>query len=66
MGSMYVSSDNHLGQSSFHFEETTNGGSYISFENIPHSWLLDDGTKPPLKKYFEQVVYIASTRKFKG
>ncbi len=48
-----------IGVASYHFFEETedNKGSYISYENAPPFWLMDDGEKPPLKKYFEETSY---------
>ena len=53
MGRVYVQT-NIVGLASFHFFEESDGGSYISYESTPPSVLLDDGSKLPKKKYFEQ------------
>ena len=52
---------NQVGLASYHFET---GQPYISYKNCP--WNLDDGNKPPEKKYFENWSYDANTRTFKG
>ena len=39
---------------------------YISYESAPSQWTLLDGSKPPAKKYFENPVYNADLKAFKG
>jgi len=48
-----------LGYASYHFEEEK---SYISYSSAPASWTLSDGSKPPDKKFFENLNFDESTR----
>lgn len=52
------------GVASYHFESREQ--CYISYANSPESWRLDDGSRPPGRKPFEQISYDESTRTFKG
>ena len=47
---------------SYHFEENP----YISYAAAPASWRLDDGSAPPEKKLFDNPIYTAENRTFKG
>ena len=39
---------------------------YISYENAPVQWLLEDGSRPPARKPFENAHYNEATRTFIG
>ena len=52
------------GVASYHFESKEQ--CYISYGNSPESWRLDDGSRPPSRKPFEQISYDESTRTFRG
>lgn len=47
------------GLASYHFHR---GGSYISYSSTPLSWTLDDGSRPPVRKSFEALLYDPETR----
>ena len=49
-----------IGAGSYHFDTPTT--SYISYENPPSGWLLDNGESFPGKKYFTQVETDAFTK----
>jgi len=53
------------GVASYHFDEA---GAYISYENALSSVFpaLDDGTRPPARKFFENPAYDPTTRTFRG
>lgn len=53
-----------IGQASYHFDAPDNV--YISYENAPEFWKLDDGSPPPKQKPFEDPKYDAATRTFTG
>ena len=59
-GGVYVQGGTE-GLASYHFNEVE---SYISYSSAPPSWLLDDGSPPPVKKLFLNASYNASTRTF--
>ena len=42
---------NQIGLASYHFSFDEDGP-YISYESAPSFWLLDDGSRPPSKKFF--------------
>lgn len=52
-----------VGVASYHFNEEQ---PYISYENAPEEWKLDDGNKPPAKKEFTNWNYDKDARKFSG
>ena len=54
----------HEGVASYHFNSVDD--CYISYANAPESWILDDGSPPPVRKPFEQVSYVEETRTFQG
>ena len=39
---------------------------YIDYSAAPISWVLDNGCRPPARKYFTDVKYDANTRTFRG
>ena len=39
---------------------------YISYSSAPSSWVLDNGRRPPSKKYFNLPTYTPENRTFKG
>jgi len=55
--------DQGIGSASYHFEEEQ---PYISYENAPESWIMDDGNRPPGKKKFTNWKYDRDSRKFSG
>jgi len=59
-GGVYIQ-DGTEGLASYHFSEAE---SYISYSAAPPSWLLDDGSPPPLKKPFLNVHYDTIARTF--
>ena len=61
-GQAYVQ-ENQLGLASYHFDGST---PYISYATAPDSWLFDDGSKFPTKKFFESVKYDETKREFKA
>ena len=63
-GSVYVQEGAELGVASYHFDSLTK--CYISYKNAPKDWILDDGKKPPEKKYFTRTSYNDETRTFMG
>ena len=52
------------GIASYHFPAPDD--CYISYENAPAAWVLDDGSRPPARKPFVNPRYDAATRTFKG
>jgi len=54
---------NRVGLASYHFELD---GPYISYEDIPDNWRLDDGSPPPENKYFMDPYYDEQNRRFTG
>ncbi len=52
------------GVASYHFPAPDD--CYISYENAPAAWVLDDGTRPPTRKPFLNPRYDAATRTFRG
>ena len=70
LGQTYIQG-NQEGLASYHFNfpltvENDQGGSYISYETAPPMWKLQNGDKPPNKKYFDNPKYDADTRTFTG
>ncbi|CAE7885821.1 unnamed protein product, partial [Symbiodinium microadriaticum] len=65
-GQVYVQTGGGLGFASYHFHHP--GECYISYERANNNTFpkLDDGSQPPAKKYFEEVVYDPGTRCFRG
>eukprot|EP00403_Amphidinium_massartii_P041112 CAMPEP_0178450564 /NCGR_PEP_ID=MMETSP0689_2-20121128/43192_1 /TAXON_ID=160604 /ORGANISM="Amphidinium massartii, Strain CS-259" /LENGTH=408 /DNA_ID=CAMNT_0020076039 /DNA_START=20 /DNA_END=1243 /DNA_ORIENTATION=- len=61
-GAMYASFLE--GVASYHFDSETDG--YISYSNAPAAWLLEDGSRPPQKKPFQDMQYDADRRTFKA
>jgi len=53
-----------LGCASYHFEGED--VCYISYANVPASCKLDNGCRPPTKKYFEKQSWDPDTRTFRG
>ena len=56
MGHVYIQKDT-LGLASYHFNHPKDNaegeaGSYISYEKVPSSMVLDNGNPLPSKKYF--------------
>ena len=62
-GSTYVQFGR-LGLASYHFRAADD--CYISYENAPTSWKLDDGARPPAVKRFDSPSWDAVTRTFTG
>ena len=54
---------NTVGLASYHFE---GDGPYISYENAPDNWRLDNNQKPPIRKKFQDWSYDSITRSFRG
>ena len=54
-----------LGIASYWFDEKLDQ-SYIYYDSKQIPWSLDDGTKPPERKYFENVSYDSETQVFNG
>ena len=54
---------NTVGLASYHFEGDE---PYISYENAPDSWRLDNNQKPPIRKKFQDWSYDSATRSFRG
>ena len=54
---------NTVGLASFHFDENV---PYISYENAPYSWRLDNNQRPPIRKKFQDWSYDSITRSFRG
>ncbi|CAE7559909.1 unnamed protein product [Symbiodinium sp. CCMP2456] len=52
------------GLASYHFDSPDQ--CYISYEQAPAHWRLDDGSKPPSKKYWTDVSFDAKTSTFRG
>ena len=61
-GNCYVQ-ENTVGLASYHFDGNT---PYISYENAPDYWRLDDNQKPPMRKKFQDWSYDSTTRSFQG
>eukprot|EP00560_Eucampia_antarctica_P005048 CAMPEP_0197837216 /NCGR_PEP_ID=MMETSP1437-20131217/31462_1 /TAXON_ID=49252 ORGANISM="Eucampia antarctica, Strain CCMP1452" /NCGR_SAMPLE_ID=MMETSP1437 /ASSEMBLY_ACC=CAM_ASM_001096 /LENGTH=272 /DNA_ID=CAMNT_0043444069 /DNA_START=292 /DNA_END=1110 /DNA_ORIENTATION=+ len=55
-----------VGLASYHFVHEGEGGTYISYENAPEEWKLDDGSSPPIQKHFLNPQYDAATQTFTG
>ena len=53
-----------LGLASYHFRAADD--CYISYEDAPSSWRLDDGSIPPAVKRFDSPSWDAATRTFTG
>eukprot|EP00929_Paragymnodinium_shiwhaense_P015660 TRINITY_DN123754_c0_g1_i1.p1 TRINITY_DN123754_c0_g1~~TRINITY_DN123754_c0_g1_i1.p1 ORF type:complete len:468 (+),score=51.70 TRINITY_DN123754_c0_g1_i1:81-1484(+) len=62
-GSVFVQGGQ-VGLASYHFVSETE--SYISYEEAPSNWRLDDGTPPPGRKYFENSSWDPETLTFRG
>ena len=62
-GSTYVQFGR-LGLASYHFRAADD--CYISYENAPTSWKLDDGAPPPAVKRFDSPSWDAASRTFTG
>jgi len=54
---------NTVGVASYHFEGDE---PYISYENAPDNWRLDNNQKPPIRKPFQDWSYDSITRCFRG
>jgi len=52
------------GVASYHFDSEKD--CYISYASAPEPWLLDDGSRPPQRKPFEDASYVEATRTFRG
>jgi hypothetical protein len=52
------------GVASYHFPAPDD--CYISYENAPAPWVLEDGSRPPARKPFVNPHYDAATRTFRG
>ncbi|CAE7910521.1 unnamed protein product [Symbiodinium necroappetens] len=52
------------GLASYHFDSPDQ--CYISYEQAPAHWRLDDGSKPPSKKYWTDVSFDAKNSTFRG
>lgn len=63
-GCVFVQRSSRLGFASYHFDAEDD--CYISYEGAPNSWRLDDGSKPPERKPFQDCRYDPSTRTFQG
>merc|ERR1712187_239529 len=53
-----------LGFASYHFDSTDD--CYISYEAAPESWRMDDGSRPPARKAFDNPSWNEETRTFTG
>ena len=62
-GSVYLQGGS-VGQASYHFDAPDDV--YISYENAPARWTLDDGSPPPKQKQFVDPHYDEATRTFTG
>ena len=62
-GSVYVQGGG-LGVASYHFQDPDD--CYISYENAPSSWKLDNGESPPAVKPFDSPLFDAASRTFTG
>ena len=62
-GQVYVQSGV-VGLASYHFEDM--GRPYVSYEEAPEGWRMDDGTELPLKKFFDEPRWDQSTRTWTG
>ena len=62
-GSVYVQGGG-LGVASYHFQDPDD--CYISYENAPSSWKLDNGESPPAAKPFDSPSWDAASRTFTG
>jgi len=65
VGNVFCQGIDAIGVASYHFSQGVDKA-YISYENAPAEWLLDDGVRAPPKKAFEKPVYDESTRTFTG
>ena len=63
-GNTYCQGDQELGVASYHFPKDGVEGAYISYENAPEHWKLDNGSPPPAKKPFVNVAWDAAERVF--
>lgn len=59
------------GVASYHFLQSDEPGgglreAYIGYDRAPAAWTLDDGSKPPEKKVFQDPHYDPATRTFTG
>jgi hypothetical protein len=62
---MYVQGDS-IGVASYWFDRNPSQ-SYIFYDPVAcPRWFLDDGSMPPLRKYFEKASYDGRTRTFRG
>ena len=52
-----------IGQLSYHFYPAEKGGCYISYEDAPSEWILDNGNPLPKRKPFSNFQYDQQTRK---
>ena len=66
LGNVYCQGDQALGVASYHFPRDGPQGAYISYEDAPEHWKLDNGMSPPAKKPFLNAVWNASERVFTG
>ncbi|KNC76604.1 hypothetical protein SARC_10905 [Sphaeroforma arctica JP610] len=53
-----------IGMASYHFDHPGAEGSYISYEEAPAAWQLDDGSRPPHRKLFLDPVYDSDRKVF--
>ena len=51
-GSAYVNVKGDYGVASYHFEELSKGGSYISYEKAPTHYRTHEGAVMPIHTYF--------------
>ena len=61
-GHSYIQ-ENTVGLASYHFDGNV---PYVSYENAPDSWCLDNNQKPPIRKKFQDWSYDSITRSFRG
>jgi hypothetical protein len=56
-----------VGLASYHFlYENNTFRPYIGYHNAHPTWKLENGTSPPIRKYFENPSYNTTTRRFTG
>jgi hypothetical protein len=56
-----------VGLASYHFPiDMGIDGAYISYEDAPPTWLLDNGDPPPPRKFFIDPTFDPPTRTFRG
>ena len=65
LGNMYCQGRDAIGVASYHFTEGV-ANAWISYENAPETWVLDNGQRPPGKKEFENATYDDTARIFRG